>query len=180
MLLDDVMSELDADRRRRLVDLLRAGGQSVITTTDLAHVPTAEDADVARLAIANGAVLQDAQGGVRRAAPRPLSHAIDAAVTDLAPQTPLARVQSVWSEAVGERNAAQGTPVRLAAGRLTVYCEHSGLGRGSAAARARDRAPTERALGDEAVREIRARRAVRAACNHRLSAPRNLRDLQGN
>jgi len=61
MLLDDVMSELDADRRRRLVDLLRAGGQSVITTTDLAHVPTAEDADVARLAIANGAVLQDAK-----------------------------------------------------------------------------------------------------------------------
>jgi DNA replication and repair protein RecF len=61
MLLDDVMSELDADRRRLLVDLLRAGGQSVITTTDLAHVPTAEDADVARLAIANGAVLQDAK-----------------------------------------------------------------------------------------------------------------------
>ena len=40
MLLDDVMSELDAGRRSRLVDVLRAGGgQSVITTTDLAHVP---------------------------------------------------------------------------------------------------------------------------------------------
>jgi DNA replication and repair protein RecF len=59
MLLDDVMSELDAERRRRLVDLLRSGGQSVITTTDLAHVPTAEDADVVRLAVANGAVLQE-------------------------------------------------------------------------------------------------------------------------
>jgi DNA replication and repair protein RecF len=60
MLLDDVMSELDADRRGRLVELLRAGGQSVITTTDLAHVPSAEDADVVRLAIGNGTVLQEA------------------------------------------------------------------------------------------------------------------------
>ena len=60
MLLDDVMSELDAGRRAQLVALLRAGGQSLITTTDLAHVPGGEDADVARLAIAEGAVLQEA------------------------------------------------------------------------------------------------------------------------
>ena len=60
MLLDDVMSELDGGRRARLVDVLRAGGQSLITTTDLAHVPGGEDADVTRLAIAEGAVLQEA------------------------------------------------------------------------------------------------------------------------
>jgi DNA replication and repair protein RecF len=60
MLLDDVMSELDAGRRGRLVDVLRAGGQSVITTTDLAHVPGAEDPGVTRLAIGEGAVLQEA------------------------------------------------------------------------------------------------------------------------
>jgi DNA replication and repair protein RecF len=60
MLLDDVMSELDAGRRARLVAVLRAGGQSLITTTDLAHVPGGEDADVVRLAIAEGAVLQEA------------------------------------------------------------------------------------------------------------------------
>ena len=60
MLLDDVMSELDAGRRTRLVGLLRAGGQSLITTTDLAHVPGAEEPGVARLAIAEGAVLQEA------------------------------------------------------------------------------------------------------------------------
>ena len=60
MLLDDVMSELDAGRRARLVDVLRAGGQSLITTTDLAHVPGGEDAGVTRLAIAEGAVLQEA------------------------------------------------------------------------------------------------------------------------
>ena len=60
MLLDDVMSELDAGRRTRLVELLRAGGQSLITTTDLAHVPGADAAGVTRLAIAEGAVLQEA------------------------------------------------------------------------------------------------------------------------
>jgi DNA replication and repair protein RecF len=60
MLLDDVMSELDAGRRARLVAVLRAGGQSLITTTDLAHVPGGEDAGVTRLAIAEGAVLQEA------------------------------------------------------------------------------------------------------------------------
>jgi DNA replication and repair protein RecF len=60
MLLDDVMSELDAGRRGRLVELLRDGGQSVITTTDLAHVPGADRSDVARIGIAEGAVLQAA------------------------------------------------------------------------------------------------------------------------
>jgi DNA replication and repair protein RecF len=57
MLLDDVMSELDRDRRARLVGLLRGGGQSVITTTDLEHVPGAEEPGVTRLAVADGAVL---------------------------------------------------------------------------------------------------------------------------
>ena len=61
MLLDDVMSELDGTRRQALVELLRAGGgQSVITTTDLEHVPGAREAGVTRLAIAAGRVLQDA------------------------------------------------------------------------------------------------------------------------
>ena len=39
MLLDDVMSELDPDRRGRLVELLARGGQSLITTTEAEHVP---------------------------------------------------------------------------------------------------------------------------------------------
>jgi DNA replication and repair protein RecF len=60
MLLDDVMSELDGDRRELLVDELCAGGQSVIATTDLAHVPGAGDSGVTRLRISPGAVLQEA------------------------------------------------------------------------------------------------------------------------
>ena len=61
MLLDDVMSELDGERRARLVTRLRAGGQAVVTTTELAHVPGGEDGDVARLAVAEGSVLQAAR-----------------------------------------------------------------------------------------------------------------------
>lgn len=37
LLLDDVMSELDEDRRRALVALVQRGGQAVITTTDLRY-----------------------------------------------------------------------------------------------------------------------------------------------
>lgn len=56
MLLDDVMSELDATRRLALCELLSASGQSVVTTTDLAHVPHAGRADVARLEVIDGRV----------------------------------------------------------------------------------------------------------------------------
>ena len=58
LLLDDVMSELDGQRRRALVDLLRGGpGQSVITATDLDHVPGALEPGVVRLAVSEGRVL---------------------------------------------------------------------------------------------------------------------------
>jgi DNA replication and repair protein RecF len=67
LLLDDVMSELDAGRRRRLVDVLRAGGQSVVTATELSHVPGAEDPGVERVAIAEGRILQTADAGGLRA-----------------------------------------------------------------------------------------------------------------
>ncbi len=45
LLLDDVMSELDEDRRRALVALLRRGGQAVITTTELRYFAAEELAE---------------------------------------------------------------------------------------------------------------------------------------
>ncbi|GAB4248101.1 MAG: DNA replication/repair protein RecF [Thermoleophilia bacterium] len=42
LLLDDVMSELDADRRGALLEVLRRGGQSIITTTTTEYFPSAE------------------------------------------------------------------------------------------------------------------------------------------
>jgi DNA replication and repair protein RecF len=55
LLLDDVMSELDFGRRERLVERLRAG-QALVTTTDVAHVPGADEDDVVRLRVEGGVV----------------------------------------------------------------------------------------------------------------------------
>jgi DNA replication and repair protein RecF len=56
MLLDDVMSELDASRRELLAELLLAGGQGVVTATEVEHVP-GHDRDGTRvLVVENGTV----------------------------------------------------------------------------------------------------------------------------
>ncbi len=61
MLLDDVMSELDRDRRRGLVALLAASeGQAVITATDLEQIPGASGAGVKRIQVADGRVVVEA------------------------------------------------------------------------------------------------------------------------
>jgi DNA replication and repair protein RecF len=77
LLLDDVMSELDVQRRELLAHELTGGGQSVIATTDLAHVPgmstgrggvgrsstaaaSSAGTSITRLRIAPGTVLQEA------------------------------------------------------------------------------------------------------------------------
>ncbi len=57
MLLDDVMSELDFERRERLVALLRTGGQALITATDLDQVPGAADEPATLVRVEGGAVL---------------------------------------------------------------------------------------------------------------------------
>ncbi len=63
LLLDDVMSELDAERRERLVARVTRVGQVVVTTTDLAHVPDAEASGVVRLAVRDGVVHEEALAG---------------------------------------------------------------------------------------------------------------------
>jgi DNA replication and repair protein RecF len=60
LLLDDVMSELDPQRQELLAIELAAGGQSVIATTDLAHVPGATAGGITRLCVASGVILQEA------------------------------------------------------------------------------------------------------------------------
>jgi DNA replication and repair protein RecF len=56
MLLDDVMSELDAERRELLAGLLRADGQAVITTTEPEHVPGAALAGGDLVVVQNGTI----------------------------------------------------------------------------------------------------------------------------
>jgi DNA replication and repair protein RecF len=54
MLLDDVMSELDAERRELLAELLGAGGQAVVTATEADHVPGAADPASASVEVRDG------------------------------------------------------------------------------------------------------------------------------
>jgi DNA replication and repair protein RecF len=49
MLLDDVMSELDSERRELLADLLRSGGQSIVTATEADHVPGVDEDELVRV-----------------------------------------------------------------------------------------------------------------------------------
>jgi DNA replication and repair protein RecF len=49
MLLDDVMSELDSERRELLAELLRSGGQAVVTATEPEHVPDVGQGEVIRV-----------------------------------------------------------------------------------------------------------------------------------
>jgi DNA replication and repair protein RecF len=57
LLLDDVLSELDPERRRILADRVRNAGQALITATDAAMLPAAPDL---LLEVTPGAVLQTA------------------------------------------------------------------------------------------------------------------------
>jgi predicted nucleic acid-binding Zn ribbon protein len=58
----------------------------------------------------------------RRAQPRAFAEALRDLRTDVAPQTPLAAVQSVWRAAMGDRIAAQARPLKERDGVITVGC----------------------------------------------------------
>jgi DNA replication and repair protein RecF len=61
MLLDDVMSELDAERRELLAELLRSDGQAVVTTTEPEHVPGTALAGGGLIRVENGTVTASAR-----------------------------------------------------------------------------------------------------------------------
>ncbi|HVD41177.1 MAG TPA: DUF721 domain-containing protein [Solirubrobacterales bacterium] len=58
----------------------------------------------------------------RRRAPRPAAAAFKAALGQVAPQTPLAAIQTAWSSAVGEQLAAVAVPVSERDRTLTIEC----------------------------------------------------------
>ena len=54
--------------------------------------------------------------------PRRIGEALGAVRRQVAPQTPLAAVQLVWDDAVGEKIARVAEPVAERGGRVTVEC----------------------------------------------------------
>ena len=64
MLLDDVMSELDSERRKLVAVLLRTDGQAIVTTTEPDHVPGTAMAGGGLIRVEAGAV----SGGARAVA----------------------------------------------------------------------------------------------------------------
>jgi predicted nucleic acid-binding Zn ribbon protein len=61
----------------------------------------------------------------RRRSPRPAAAGLRRALERAAPKTPLAALQSVWAELVGERIAAVARPVSERSGVVTVDCSDS-------------------------------------------------------
>ncbi len=138
MLLDDVMSELDPERRELLADELASGGQSVIATTDLAHVPGAEGPRVTRLRVIPAGEVR--RRGARRSAaaraPRPTRRRRTRralARRALAPATTLARVQAAWTPAAARDRRRRAPRRRSATACLTVTLRRLRVGAGARA-----------------------------------------------
>jgi DNA replication and repair protein RecF len=51
------MSELDAERRQRLAERLRSGGQALVTATEAEHVPGAGEEGVVTINVAPGTLV---------------------------------------------------------------------------------------------------------------------------
>ena len=119
LLLDDVMSELDADRRRALMGLLAGGGQTVLTTTDLHYFTPEELAGltVVGLGEEESAVSRDraTSNAWVRSCPAVLGRGMPAE----------RRLAAVWPDVVGPEVARNAQPRTLRAGRLVVATSSS-------------------------------------------------------
>jgi predicted nucleic acid-binding Zn ribbon protein len=94
---------------------------------------------------------------VRKAAPRPLSGALDRLSASLAPATTLARVQEVWADATGAAIAAAAHPTAERDGVLTVRCEAAVWAQELTLIEADLLPRINAALGAETIRELRCR-----------------------
>jgi predicted nucleic acid-binding Zn ribbon protein len=92
---------------------------------------------------------------MRRVSPRPLAHAVEALAGAMAPQTPLARVQSAWSEAAGPAVAGRAHPRALRGGVVTVACREAVWAQELELLGPHIVARLNAALGEEIVRRLR-------------------------
>lgn len=84
-----------------------------------------------------------------------MTEALDRLAISVAPQTPLARIQAIWTEAAGAVIAENAEPLRERGGVLTVYCRQSVWAQEIALMSVELTVRINAALGDDLVREIR-------------------------
>ena len=180
MLLDDVMSELDSARRELLAELLRAGGQAIVTATEPEHVPGAggRTRPGPRATVARG---RPAAAPRRRGAGEAPGPAAAAAAPSRRPSAQAApgRACSRASSRPGRRSPARrwrraATPISERDGTVTVACESARLGAGARAARTRTsrRASTSAWRRPASGRVARLRFVVGSAANQALETSR--------
>jgi predicted nucleic acid-binding Zn ribbon protein len=92
----------------------------------------------------------------RRASPRRLSDSVRAVRTAAEPATLLAAVQGCWSDAVGERIAAEAHPVRERDGTITIECRAATWAQELDLLQGELLARVNGALGEQRVRRLRA------------------------
>ena len=94
---------------------------------------------------------------MRRAGPRPVSHALEALTGALAPPTVLAEVQRAWPGAAGPVFADRTRPVREKGGEVTVACAEAVLAQELALLSELVRDRLNEALGRPVVTALRIR-----------------------
>jgi predicted nucleic acid-binding Zn ribbon protein len=94
---------------------------------------------------------------MRRPAPRPLAVALEGLTGELAPASPLARVQELWELAAGPAIAAAARAIAYHEGVLTLACESSVWAQELDLMADELIARLNAALGSEDVRELRCR-----------------------
>jgi predicted nucleic acid-binding Zn ribbon protein len=92
-----------------------------------------------------------------RIAPRPLSTALEALASTLAPATTLARVQEIWDRTVGPAIASAARPTAERNGILTVTCAASVWAQELDLMSGELVVNLNAALGEEAIRDLRCR-----------------------
>jgi predicted nucleic acid-binding Zn ribbon protein len=92
---------------------------------------------------------------MRRPAPRPVAYAVEALAGALAPQTPLARVQSAWADAAGPAVAGRAHPRAVRGGVVTVACREAVWAQELELLGPHIAARLNAALGEEIVQRLR-------------------------
>lgn len=92
---------------------------------------------------------------LNRPAPRGLSEALRALAGEVAPATPLARVQSVWAQALGPAISDAASPTAMRDGVLSVVCKTAGWAQELDLMSPDLTARLNDALAGEVIREVR-------------------------